>query len=201
MRIGLLGGTFDPIHIGHLVIAEEARLRMGLERVLFIPAGDQWMKAADLVSPSDARVAMVRAAIADNPAFELSLVDVERPGPTYSIDTLGLLRERLGPKADLFFILGQDALEQMPQWHRPQEMLRLCTLVALPRPGVPPPEWEALERQLPGVRERTRFLADAPQVQVSATEVRRRIAAGESVRYLVPEAVMEVIRKRGLYKG
>ncbi|MBI4328495.1 MAG: nicotinate-nucleotide adenylyltransferase [Chloroflexi bacterium] len=201
MRIGLLGGTFDPVHIGHLVMAEEARLRMGLERVLFIPAGAQWMKTAGEISPSDARAEMVRAAIADNPAFELSLVDVERPGPTYSVDTLRLLRDQLGQATELFFILGQDALEQMPEWHLPREMLRLCTLVVMPRPGVPPLDWDALERRLLGVRERSRFLGDAPQVQVSATEVRRRITAGESVRYLVPEAVLEVIRRRGLYRN
>jgi nicotinate-nucleotide adenylyltransferase len=199
VRIGVLGGSFDPIHIGHLVIAEEARLRLSLDTVLFVPTGFQWMKEGRQTAPGAERIEMVRLATASNAAFEVSDVEVSRPGPSYTVDTLSILRRQRGPEAELFFILGQDALADLPRWSRPEQLLQLCTLVAMPRVDSPPVDLAGLERQLPGLRDRLVLLEDAPRLEVSSSALRARIARNESVRYLVPDAVAEYIARRGLY--
>ena len=200
MRIGVLGGSFDPIHIGHLIIAEEARTRLSLERVIFVPAALQWLKKVPHAASPEGRLEMVRLAVASHPAFEVSDVEVRRPGPSYTVDTLALLQDRLGPAAELFFILGLDSLAELPQWHEPQRLLQLCRLVAVPRPGEASPDMGALEGQLPGLRARLVTLEGAPGIAVSSSVLRARLARGESVRYLVPEAVEEYIRREGLYR-
>ena len=131
MKVGVLGGTFDPIHSGHLVAGEEARCALGLERVLFVPSARPPHKLDYRVSPPEERVEMVRLAIADNPAFELSTVDLDRPGYSYTVDTVALLQEKLGPRAKLYFILGEDALADLPTWHKPERLLETCELIAV----------------------------------------------------------------------
>jgi nicotinate-nucleotide adenylyltransferase len=198
MKFGILGGTFDPIHYGHLVAGEEARRAMGLERVLFVPASRPPHKRDYRVSPSKQRLEMVRLAIADNPAFELSTVDVDRSGYSYTVDTVGLLQEQLGQTAELFFILGEDALADLPTWHKPEQLLEMCQLIAVNRPGYHSFSLRLLERQLPGVERRVHQVR-IPELAIWSTELRARVASGLSIRYLVPEAVHSFIYEQHLY--
>ena len=198
MRIGVLGGTFDPVHIAHLVIAEEARTRLSLEEVVFIPTGQPWLKADKPVSPGEQRLEMVRLAISSNPFFRASSMELGRSGPTYSVDTLEVLQEEWGPEAEIYFILGMDALLSLPQWKDPARLLELCTPVAFTRPDQPPSALDDIAKQLPGLKQRVQ-LVEGPQIGVSGTEIRRRVAAGSSTRYLVPPAVEQFIAQHGLY--
>ncbi len=198
MRVGILGGTFDPIHYGHLVAGEEARCALGLERVLFVPSARPPHKLEFPVSPAEVRSEMVRLAIADNPAFELSTVELERSGYSYTVDTVAELQERLGPKAKLFFILGEDALADLPTWHEPEKLLELCQLIAVNRPGYHSFSLRLLERQLPGVDRRVHQVR-IPELAIWSTELRARVASGLPIRYLVPDAVHDYIYKQGLY--
>jgi nicotinate-nucleotide adenylyltransferase len=192
-RIGVMGGTFDPIHHGHLVAAEEASHALDLERVLFVPVGDPWQKADQDVSPAPDRVEMVRLATSDNDVFEVSQVDIDRAGPTYTIDTLRVLAdERAG--AELFFITGADAMLEILTWKDPQEALRLATFVAVTRPG----HDLAGLRKL-GIEERVVML-EIPALAISSTDIRVRVADGRPIRYLVPGPVEAYIRERGLYR-
>ena len=191
MRLGLFGGTFDPPHVGHLAVAEACREGAALDRVLWIPAAVNPHKQGRERAPDDARLAMVRAAIAGNPAFEVSDVETRREGVSYTVDTLGHLAHE-HPTADLVWIVGGDSLASFPTWREPREILRLASLAAYPRPG-------ADLSAVPGwVLERT-ALVGAPRLDVSSTEIRARIAEGRSVRYLVPDAVREIIAARRLY--
>ena len=198
MRIGVLGGTFDPVHIAHLVIAEEARMRLSLEEVVFIPTGQPWLKADKPVSPGKHRLEMVRLAISSNPFFRASSVELDRSGLTYSVDTLEKLQKEWGPEAEIYFILGMDALLTLPQWKEPARLLELCTPVVFTRPDQPPSALDELLRQVPGLKEKLE-LVEGPQIGVSGTEIRRRVTAGTSTRYLVPLAVEQFIAKHGLY--
>lgn len=196
-RIGVLGGTFDPPHYGHLAIAEEARVRLNLERVLFVPAREPPHKPGRPISPVEDRLAMVQAAIADNPAFTLSRVDVDRPGPSYTVDTMALLQAQLGSDAQLYLIIGMDSLRDLPTWHQPARLLDLCHIVAVSRPGYSC-DMAALARLLPAVTTRV-ILIDGPALDISATELQRRIRAGLPIRYQVPEPVRRYIYEKGLY--
>lgn len=204
-RLGVLGGTFDPIHVGHLAIAEEAREALGLERVLFVPAGRPWQKVDRAVSEASDRLAMVELAIAGNPAFECSRIEVERPGPTYSVDTLAALaavERAAGREPDLWFILSAEALRGLPTWREPDRLLELCRLAVVPRAGIgergEPVDEGWLRANLPGREGRVRSLA-GPRLGISASEIRARVAAGRSIRYLVPDAVAAYIGDHGLY--
>lgn len=199
MNIGVLGGTFDPIHIGHLLVAEEVAARLGLSRILFMPAGQPWLKLnnANAISPAEHRLEMVRLAIAGKPGFELSTIEIERPGPTYTVDTIAELQAQLGGD-ELFFILGWDNLNQLPQWHQPARLIELCRLVAVPRVDFPLPDLGSLEAALPDISERV-ILFDAPRIDINASEIRRRAAQGLSIGELVPEPVERYIKEHGLY--
>lgn len=197
VRLGILGGTFDPVHLGHLVLAERAREQLGLAQVLWVPAGDPWRKPGRSVTPAEHRLAMVRLAIAGNPAFDACSLEMERPGPTYSVDTLATLRQKY-PESELVFLLGQDALEDLPNWHEPKRLVQLATLALAPRGRRPALGGEVLERLVPGLRERIVWV-EMPRVDISATELRRWVAEGRSLRYLVPDAVEVYIREEGLY--
>ena len=198
MKLGVLGGTFDPIHLGHMAAAEAARDALSLDRILFIPAGDPWLKAGTAITDGAHRLAMVRAAIAGHDACEASIVELDRAGPTYTEDTLEELQEAYGPEAELHFILGADALRDLERWHAPAEVLARCTLVVMGRPAQGGLELDVLDRILPGAS--ARALAVDLDVEVSATEIRRRAAAGESLAGLVPVGVERYIVEHGLYK-
>ncbi|MCX5996934.1 MAG: nicotinate-nucleotide adenylyltransferase [Chloroflexi bacterium] len=198
MKVGIMGGTFDPIHVAHLIVAEEARTRLALDRVIFIPAGNPWMKSEHMVSGAEHRVAMVKLAISSNPAFSLSLIEVERPGPTYTVDTLEGLLGELGYDTQLFLLLGWDSVAELTAWKAPCRISRMATVVAFPRPGFQAPDIAKLEKSMPGIAERIMVL-DEPYLGVSSTGIRQRVAGGQSVRYLVPDAVCEYINRHKLY--
>lgn len=200
MKIGIMGGTFDPIHIAHLIIAEEARVQLALDRVIFIPAGEPWMKPGHAVSAAGHREEMVKLAISSNPSFSLSLSEMERPGPTYTVDTLEQLLGELGYDTQLFLLLGWDSVAELTAWKAPYRVSKMATVVAFPRPGFDKPEIAALEQVMPGIAERIIFL-DSPYLEISSTGIRKRIAGGGSVRYLVPDAVAQYISESGLYKA
>lgn len=196
MNIGVLGGTFDPIHIGHLIVAEEARIKLGLAEVLFVPAGEPWLKQDRDITPAVHRVEMVRRAIADNPAFKLSTLEVDRSGPSYTVDTLEALQDQLSSETSLFFILGRDTLAELPFWKEPRKVIQLCQLVVPPRLGSR--NLRHLEEAIPGLRERVIQL-DMPVIGISSSGIRQRIARGLSIRYLVPPGVEEYIVEQGVY--
>ncbi len=199
MKIGVIGGTFDPIHDGHLAIAEETRARLALAEVIFVPARKVRLRESVPAATAEQRAEMVRLALADKPYFELSLVDLERPGPTRTVDTLADLKARLGDEAELYFIIGGDILGELADWWQPGRLLELCRLVAVPRPGYPAPDLKSLEAAIPGVSSRLVTL-DGPVVDISATVIRERLGQGLSVDHLVPSAVAEYIKKHRLYR-
>ncbi len=199
MNIGVLGGTFDPIHIGHLALAEEVRDRLELAEVRFVPAGQPYLKADTPILAAEHRVQMVRLAIAGKPYFSLSTMEIERAGPTYTVDTIADLKSQLGSGAELYFILGWDNLEDLPKWHEPKRLISMCRLVAVPRVGCPVPDLNSLEKAVPGLSERVVML-DKPEIDISASVIRERIARRLSIEHLVPEAVEKYIREQGLYK-
>lgn len=199
MRVGVLGGTFDPIHIGHLFAAEEARIRLGLDRVLFVPAGLPPHKLHVDVTAVQDRLAMVELAIADNAAFFLSRVDVDRFGPSYTVDTLELLRDEYGSEVNLYFIMGSDSLAELLTWRKPERLIRLCRIVALTRPGGRV-DLEDIDRLLPGAMARIQLL-EMPLLQISSTDLQRRVRMKLPIRYLVPPAVERYICERRLYQS
>jgi len=199
MKVGVLGGTFDPVHLGHLILADTAWEALALDRLLFVPAGNPWRKAGRPISPAHHRLAMVRLALTGSP-FEVWTGELERPGPSYTVDTLRQLQRELAG-AQLFLVMGYDALLDLPNWHRPQEIISLALLAVASRPGTDDEGALArLEASLPGLGERVIWL-DMPPVGISATLVRERVRAGRSIRYLVPAAVEDYIRGHGLYRG
>ena len=199
LKLGVLGGTFDPIHLGHLLIAEEAREHLGLDRVLFIPTGQPYLRPDSPRASANHRLAMTRLGVADNPSFEVSEVEVERAGPTYTLDTLEDLSREHGEGLKLFFVLGVDSARTLLRWHEPAQVLARCTPVVVVRPGAG--EWDPrdLDALCPGVSQRAVHL-QGPQLGISGTELRRRIARGESVRYWVPRPVVEYIAQHKLYQ-
>ncbi|HVO42042.1 MAG TPA: nicotinate-nucleotide adenylyltransferase [Aggregatilineales bacterium] len=191
---GVLGGTFDPPHIGHLILAEIATDTLNLDRVLFVPAGDPPHKAAQTSIVH--RVAMVEAAIRDNAHFALSRVDTERPGPHYSVDMLRLLRQKLRGR-ELFFLIGGDSLHDLPTWHDPAGLIVQARLGVLRRPDATF-DLAELEAQIPGLERQITFI-DGPMISISATLLRTRAQKGLSLRYLVPDAVAAYITAQKLY--
>ena len=197
MRIGIFGGTFDPIHYGHLIAAKEVRQRQRLDRVLFVPANRSPLKPTARASTGH-RVAMVRLAIADNPAFALSTIDVERPAPSFAVETVAALRR--GSPADCFvFLIGADQLAELPQWRAPEQLLQAVPLVAFTRPGAGCATEAALAQLSPAARERI-TLQEMPAVDVSASEIRERVAQGTDIRHLTPPQVAEYIETNNLYR-
>ena len=200
MNIGVLGGTFDPVHIGHLVLAEEVRARLGLAEVLFVPAGRPYLKEDTSISAAEHRLQMVRLAITDKSYFKLSTMEIERAGPYYTVDTIAELKSQLSDGDELFFILGWDNLEDLPQWREPRRLISICRLVAVPRVGYPLPDLNSLEKTVPGLSERVVML-DKPEIDISASVIRERVARGLSIEHLVPEAVEKYIGEQGLYSA
>ena len=198
-RRGILGGSFDPVHVGHLRIAEEARLALGLDGVTFVPAGLQWMKEGAAAAPAADRLEMVRLATEGNEGFDVSNLEIQRPGPTYTVDTMTAFREKLGGEAELYFILGQDAFAELHLWGRPAELIKLCRFAVMPRVDGPEIDLREMDERTPGVADRAVLVNDAPRIEVSSSELRARLGRGESVRYLTPDAVADYIARRGLY--
>ncbi len=199
MKIGILGGTFDPIHMGHLSIADAAMTQARLDRVLFIPAGHPRLKQSEPQASIEQRLEMVRLATADETRYQVSDIEANRPGPTYSVDTLEELSATLGAGTDLFFILGLDVLGQLDQWKDPERLLGLCRLLVLDRPGEQDFSWPDFYRWVPQAEGRVQGI-DAPLVDVSATELRGRAAAGESLAGQTPGAVAVYIGQQSLYQ-
>jgi nicotinate-nucleotide adenylyltransferase len=194
-RVGVMGGTFDPIHHGHLVAAEEARWQFGLDRVVFVPTGQPWQKAAG-VSDAEDRYLMTVIATASNPAFSVSRLEIDSPGPTYTVDTLRRLRSELSPDVRLFFVTGADAVLQILTWKDPDEVLALAELIAATRPGH---DLADLAEKVPAAAGRVHPMR-IPALAISSTEIRARVADGAPIQYLVPEGVARYIEKRGLYR-
>ncbi len=201
-HIGLLGGTFDPIHYGHLVIAEEVWSVLHLDEMVFIPAGHPPHKRGHSITSAEHRVAMLELAVASNPHFAISLIDVERSGPSYTVDTVRELREEWGTNVGLYFVIGWDSLEELHLWYDPIGILEQLTyLVAVRRPGYieEPGYKDQLEARLPGIKERL-LVIPVPQLAISATELRQRVAEGRPIKYQTPESVEQYIAEHGLYQ-
>jgi nicotinate-nucleotide adenylyltransferase len=191
-RLGVMGGTFDPIHHGHLVAASEVQVRFDLDHVAFVPSGQPWQKEGRDVSPAEHRYLMAVIATASNPRFWVSRVDIDRPGPTYTIDTLRDLRAS-HPDAELFFITGADALEQILSWKDIDELFELARFVGVTRPG-----YDLSDAHLPPDAVR---LVEVPAMTISSSDCRQRVATGRPVWYLVPDGVVQYIAKHRLYRG
>jgi nicotinate-nucleotide adenylyltransferase len=194
--IGVMGGTFDPIHIGHLAIGEEAREALALDVVLFVPAGQPPHKPAGSVTSVEHRLAMVELAIAGNPAFELSRIEVERPGPSYTVDTVEALA-RDGD--DLVLILSAETFAELPSWHEPERLFDAARMAVVPREGYPAPDPAWLAEAFPGQEARVTYL-EGPRLGLSSTAIRARVATGRSIRYLVPDMVGAYIADKQLYR-
>lgn len=197
-RFGIYGGSFDPIHLGHLAIAEEARSLLALDQVFFVPAARQPLKQAVHGASPAHRLAMVCLACADNSAFVPSDLEISRPAPSYTVDTLASFRTQLGSAAELWFILGADAVGDLPRWHRATEMLSLARLAIVGRPGYVL-DLAALEAALPGFTARIAVL-DGPGLAISSTALRTRLAASLPVRYQIPDRVIDYLVAQGLYQ-
>jgi nicotinate-nucleotide adenylyltransferase len=198
-RIGVLGGTFDPPHVGHLWLATLAADAVGLDRVLFMPAAQPPHKGGQLVSRATDRLLMTRLAIAGDPGFELCPIEMERPGPSYTIDSIDELERVYAGQAQLFLLMAADSLNAIDTWREPDRLLERIEWVVGPRPGSELPDRSALEERF-GERASRIHLLSGPSLDVSSSEIRRRVAAGEAIRYLVPRGVEELIVERGLYR-
>ena len=199
MRLGVLGGTFDPVHRGHLALAGAARDELGLEQVLFVPAGQPWRKTGQEIGANEDRLAMLCLALEGDPSFQIATLELERSGPSYTADTLeALAAQRRGD--EMYFIVGQDALADLPNWVRPERILELARLAVARRPEVSAEALEEAQRRVPALRERVVWLK-MPPVEVSATEIRERVRRGQPIRGMVPAAVADYIRQHGLYRA
>ena len=201
-RVGVLGGTFDPVHYGHLVIAEEVYAALDLDEMAFVPTGHPPHKQESQVSAAHHRLAMLELAIADNPHFSISRVDLERSGPSYTVETLRLLHQQWGEQTLLYLLIGWDSLEEFLAWHDPAGILeQLSYLVAVRRPGYAEENGyrASLEERLPGIMQRL-LVVPAPQLEISSTDLRERVAEGRPIKYQLPECVEQYIEQFGLYQ-
>jgi nicotinate-nucleotide adenylyltransferase len=198
-RIAVLGGTFDPPHVGHLWLATLAADAMALDRVLFMPAAQPPHKRSAEVSRATDRLLMTRLAIASDATFELTTIEMERPGPSYTVDSIGELEQRYGPRVRLYLLMAADSLEGIDAWREPDRLLERTEWIVGPRAGTPVPDRAALERRFGAAAARIHLLA-GPSLDVSSSEIRRRVAGGHAIRYLVPRGVEELIVDRGLYR-
>ena len=196
MRLGVMGGTFDPIHHGHLVAASEVQARFNLDEVVFVPTGQPWQKAGKKVSQPEDRYLMTTIATASNPRFSVSRVDIERPGPTYTVDTLRDIRAARGPEVELFFITGADALSKILTWKGAEELFDLAHFVGVSRPGV-----RLGADDIAHLPENKVTLLEVPALSISSTACRERVGQRMPIWYLVPDGIVQYIAKRGLYRN
>ena len=197
MRLGVLGGTFDPPHYAHLIMGEYAREQFGLERVLWVVAAEPPHKHGQVISPIEHRLRMVEMVLADNQAFELSRVDIDRPGPHYTVDMLSLLSTQYSG-SELFFLLGSDSLRDLPNWREPARLVQYANLVVMERSGVVY-DMAMLDLSIPGLSNCV-ILEEVPLIDISASDIRVRVASGRTIRYLLPPNVETYIHTQGLYQ-
>jgi nicotinate-nucleotide adenylyltransferase len=198
MRIGIFGGTFDPPHVGHLILAEECRSQLQLDLLLWAVTDNPPHKRYTNVSPIEQRVALVEKAIHGNPAFLLSRIDIDRPGPHYAIDTMNLLHKEY-PDSQLFYLMGGDSLHDLPTWQRPQDFLRVCDGIGVMRRHEDDVDLESLEKVMPGISKKVNIV-EAPILEISSKQIRQRISEGMGYRYYLRDAVYQAILDLGLYK-
>ncbi len=198
MKIGVLGGTFDPVHAGHIFVAEEARIRLGLDRVLFVPAGYPWLKATHEITPAPHRIEMVRLAIAKHAHFRVCTIEVDRGGPSYTVDTLDALRKKHDYE-DLYLLMGLDSFVELPLWKDAERLVTLCRLVVVPRYGSNLPELKEVAQRLGGISADNVTILDSPMIGISSSGIRDRVSKGLPIDYLVPGAVERYIIAHGLY--
>jgi len=197
--IGIFGGTFDPPHIGHLILAAEAIYQFHLDRLLWVLTPDPPHKQGRTITPLSHRLAMVKLALADTPEFELSMVDIDRPSPHFAVDTVKIIAAQ-NPDAELVYLMGGDSLHDLPAWHQPKDFVSVCDSIGvLRRPG-DDIDLPALEKMLPGLTAKVRFM-DAPLLDIAAHDIRERIAMGHPYRFYLPAGVYKFIRKNNLYSA
>jgi nicotinate-nucleotide adenylyltransferase len=197
--IGVFGGTFDPPHLGHLILAEYAQHELDLELILWVLTPRSPLKPDGEPAPVDVRSRLVSAAIESNPRFRLSTVDIDREPPYFTIGTLERLREE-EPQAGLVYLIGSDALQELPRWHEPERIVAMCAAIGVMDRAGHAPNVAKLDREVPGLAAKLRSIR-VPRIEISAREIRRRVAQGRSIRYLVPDAVRELVDQEGLYLG
>ena len=200
MKLGVLGGTFDPVHAGHIFVAEEARIRLSLDRVLFVPAGNPWLKTDREITPAVHRIEMVRLAIAKHEHFELSTVEVDRGGPSFTVDTVDELRQKT-EYTELYLLLGLDSFVELPLWKDAERLVTLCKLVVVPRYGTNLPELGEVARKLGGMSAENVVTLDSPMIGISSSGIRDRVSRGLPIDYLVPGEVERYIIAHGLYRA
>ena len=199
MKIGIFGGTFDPPHFGHLILAAEALDQLKLDRLLFVLTADPPHKQGRHMTAIEDRLALLKAALVDNPAFELSRVDIDRPGPHYTVDTVQLLREQ-HPGAELTYLMGGDSMRNLLiDWHKPDEFVEACDFIGVMRRPQDYIDVEVLEAQIPGLKNKVLFM-DAPLLEISSHQIRERAASGRPYRYYLPRAVYDIICQHRLYQ-
>jgi nicotinate-nucleotide adenylyltransferase len=187
------------VHNGHLAIAEEARCQLELDEVIIVPAGQPWMKSKRAITPRGHRIAMVQLAISRKPCYRLSTIEIDRRGPSYTVDTLEEFHRGYKDGAEFYFIMGWDSLPDLPRWKEPVRLIELAYLVALPRPGSPLPDLLAIEKQIPGLLTRV-IIVEMPPLDISATDIRERVRQGLPINHMVPKEVEWYIREKGLYQ-
>ncbi|MBX3052266.1 MAG: nicotinate-nucleotide adenylyltransferase [Caldilineaceae bacterium] len=197
LRIGIFGGTFDPIHVGHLILAEEAWFQLKLDRVYLVPAGDPPHKQNRRLAGVEHRIRMAQLATADSEYIRVSRVDADRPGPHFTADMVRLVRQRVDSQVELYFLMGMDSLGDLPNWREAQWLVENCRLVALSRHDVEI-DWESLNRLLPGIREKV-IILDMPELEIASNIIQRRVRSGQPIRYQVPRLVERYIREHSLY--
>lgn len=198
MRIGIFGGTFDPPHVGHLILAEECRTQLALDMLLWVVTDNPPHKRYTGISPIEGRVKLVKKAIAGNPAFKLSRVDIDRPGPHYAIDTVALIKQEF-PGAEVYYLMGGDSLHDLPTWNRPLEFIQVCDGIGVMRRHADQVDLESLEAVLPGIKQKV-FIIEAPILEISSREIRERVAENLGYRYYLRDAVYRAIEEMGLYR-
>lgn len=198
IRVGIFGGTFDPPHVGHLILAEECRVQLGLDQLLWVVTDNPPHKKFVEISPIEERVRLVELAIQDNPNFELSRVDIDRPGPHFAIDTVRILKQQ-NPGALMFYLMGGDSLHDLPSWNRPQDFIRECDGLGVMRRHADQVDLESLEKVLPGVVRKVQIV-EAPILEISSHQIRQRVGAGLAYRYYLRDAVYRAIQELGLYR-
>jgi nicotinate-nucleotide adenylyltransferase len=197
-RLGIFGGTFDPPHLGHLILAAEAQAQLRLEQVLWVLTPDPPHKEGLLLTELDHRLDMLGAAVSDNPAFQISRVDIDRPAPHYAVDTVHLLAES-HPGDELIYLMGGDSLHDLPAWHQPRLFIDACDGIGVMRRPGDRVDLESLERVLPGISQKACFI-DTPFIEIASSDIRLRVSQGKPIRYYLPAPVFQIIQERKLYQ-